>query len=187
MRMMYAQEAMSLYPGFAQNKPGLRIFCSLRSHPDKLWCKAQGYTVWGATARGRCLADGKGFPPRVGLEEARETQCRGELPAACLRAEAATSSSHTARPAAIRAVTGQKSAQAIVVVRYFTRVADHEGPNMRSRAEQWVTRYLTIKSERACRVRHRPMLPLLRSPAQREYKNRYRLISSGTPIHTSQQ
>ena len=75
--------------------------------------------------------------------------------------EAATSFRRTARPAAMRAVTMQKSAEAIVVVRYFTRVADHEGPNMRSRTEQWAARYSTIKPDRVSRVRRRPMLPTL--------------------------
>ena len=43
---------------------------------------------------------------------------------------AATSTRRTARHVETHGVMVQKSAEAIVVVRYFTRVADHEGPNM---------------------------------------------------------
>ena len=43
---------------------------------------------------------------------------------------AATSSTSTARHVETHGVMVQKSAEAIVVFRYFTRVADHEGPNM---------------------------------------------------------
>ena len=39
-------------------------------------------------------------------------------------------SGHVARPAVMQRVRSQKSAAAILVVRRFTRVADHEGPNM---------------------------------------------------------
>ena len=46
------------------------------------------------------------------------------------------------------AVMVQKSAEAIVVVRYFTRAAGHEGPNMWSRVEQQATRYSAIKPDR---------------------------------------
>ena len=53
-------------------------------------------------------------------------------------------SDHTARPAVMHGVRPQKSAEAIVVFQCFTRVAEHEGPNMRSRAEQWVARGSTI-------------------------------------------
>ena len=60
----------------------------------------------------------------------------GELPAAGDEL-AAIIIGVTARRAATRDVTVQKSAAAIVVFRYFTRVAEHEGPNMRSRTEQW--------------------------------------------------
>ena len=52
---------------------------------------------------------------------------RGELPAAS-NESAATTIDATARSAATSGVTVQKSAAAIVVFRYFTRVADHEGP-----------------------------------------------------------
>ena len=67
----------------------------------------------------------------------------------------------TARRVATRAVTVQKSAAAMVVFRYFTRVADHEGPNMRSRTEQWAARYSTMKPDRASRVRRRLKMPVL--------------------------
>ena len=67
----------------------------------------------------------------------------------------------TARRVATRAVTVQKSAAAIVVFRYFTRVADHEGPNMRSRTQQWAARYSTMKPDRASRVWRRLKMPVL--------------------------
>ena len=70
-------------------------------------------------------------------------------------------SGHAARPAVMHRVRPQKSAEAIVVVRCFTRAAGHEGPNLRSRAEQWVTRSSMSKPDRASRVRRRPMLPAL--------------------------
>ena len=59
----------------------------------------------------------------------------GEPPAAC-EESAAIIIGVTARRVVTRGVTVQKSAAAMVVFRYFTRVADHEGPNMRSRTEQ---------------------------------------------------
>src|SRR5436305_1501924 len=46
-------------------------------------------------------------------------------------------SRHAARLAVMHRVRPQKSAEVVVVFRYFTRVAVHEGPNMRSREEQW--------------------------------------------------
>ena len=67
----------------------------------------------------------------------------------------------TARRVATRGVMVQKSAAAIVVFRYFTKVADHEGPNMRSRTEQWAARYSTMKPDRASRVRRRSKMPVL--------------------------
>ncbi len=53
-------------------------------------------------------------------------------------------SGHTERLAVMHRVRPQKSAEAIVVFQCFRRVAEHEGPNLRSRAEQWVARYSTI-------------------------------------------
>ena len=52
-------------------------------------------------------------------------------------------SSHTARLAVMHCVRPQKSAEAIVVFQCFTMVAEHEGQNLRSRAEQWAARYST--------------------------------------------
>ena len=51
----------------------------------------------------------------------------------------------TARRVVTRGVMVQKSAAPIVVFRCFTRVADHEGPNMRSRTQQWAARSSTMK------------------------------------------
>ena len=53
------------------------------------------------------------------------------------------SSGHTARLAVMHCVRPQKSAEAIVMFQCFTRVAEHEGQNLRSRAEQWAARYST--------------------------------------------
>ena len=76
-----------------------------------------------------------------------------ELPAAS-EESAAIIIGVTARHVVTRGVIVQKSAAAIVVFRYFTRVADHEGPNMRSRTEQWAARSSTTKTDRASRGRH---------------------------------
>ena len=43
-------------------------------------------------------------------------------------------SDHTARPAVMHGGRPQKSAEAIAVFQCFTRMAEHEGPNLRSRA-----------------------------------------------------
>ena len=84
----------------------------------------------------------------------------GELPAAC-EESAAIIIGITARRVVTRGVRVQKSAASIVVFQYFTRVADHEGPNMRSRTEQWAARYSTTKPDRASRVRRRLKMPVL--------------------------
>ena len=89
----------------------------------------------------------------------RSRRC-GELPAACEEL-AAIIIGVTARRVETRGVMVQKSAAAIVVFRYFTRVAEHEGPNMRSRTEQWAARYSTTKPDRASRVRRRLKMPVL--------------------------
>ena len=87
----------------------------------------------------------------------------GELPAACDESAAITIDA-TARSAATSGVTVQKSAAAMVVFRYFTRVADHEGPNMPNvpnRTQQWAARYSTMKPDRASRVWRRLKMPVL--------------------------
>ena len=89
----------------------------------------------------------------------RPKRC-GELPAAC-EESAAIIIGVTARRVVTRGVRVQKSAAAIVVFRYFTRVADHEGPNMRSRTEQWAARSSTMKPDRASRERRRLKMPVL--------------------------
>ena len=53
-------------------------------------------------------------------------------------------SDHTARLAVMHRVRPQKSAEAMVVFQCFARVAEHEWPNLRCRAEQWVARGSTI-------------------------------------------
>ena len=88
---------------------------------------------------------------------------RGELPAASDEL-AATTIDTTARSAATSGLMVQKSAAAIVVFRYFTRVADYEGPNMPNmpnRTQQWAARYSTMKPDRASRVRRRLKMPVL--------------------------
>ena len=40
-------------------------------------------------------------------------------------------------------------------------MTDHEGPNMRSRTEQYAARYSTMKPDRASRVRRRLKMPVL--------------------------
>ena len=85
---------------------------------------------------------------------------RGELPAASDEL-AATTIDTTARSAATSGLMVQKSAAAIVVFRYFTRVADYEGPNMPNRTQQWEARYSTMKPDRASRVRRRLKMPVL--------------------------
>ena len=68
------------------------------------------------------------------------------------------------RPDPVNLLTVQKSAAAIVVFRYFTRVADHEGPsmpNVPSRTQQWAARYSTTKPDRASRVRRKLKMPVL--------------------------
>ena len=96
-------------------------------------------------------SDHTGFP--------RSKRC-GELPVAC-EESAAIIIGVTARRMVTRGVMVQKSAAAIVVFRYFTRAADHEGPNLRSRTEQWAARYSTMKPDRASRVRRRLKMPVL--------------------------
>ena len=54
------------------------------------------------------------------------------------------SSNHTARFAVMHRVRPQKSAEAKVVFQCFTRVAKHEGQNLRRRAEQWAAQYSNI-------------------------------------------
>ena len=114
--------------------------------------------TWGDLHRMRCLlTDDRPGTDHTGISRSR--RC-GELPAASDESAAITLNA-TARRVATRVVTVQKSAAAIVVFRYFTRVADHEGPNMRGRTEQWAARYSTMKPDRASRVRRRLMLPVL--------------------------
>ena len=96
-------------------------------------------------------SDHTGFP--------RSRRC-GELPAACDES-AAIIVGVTARRVVTRGVMVQKSAAAIVVFRCFTRAADHEGANMRSRTEQRAARYSTMKPDRASRVRRRLEMPVL--------------------------
>ena len=62
------------------------------------------------------------YPKRPGAEIVLPDLIASEL--------AAAHQSHAARRAEMHRVRPQKSAEAIVVVRRFTRVADHEGPNM---------------------------------------------------------
>ena len=84
----------------------------------------------------------------------------GELPAACDELAALTIGV-TARRVVTRGVMVQKSAAAMVVFRCFTRVADHEGPNMRSRTQQWAARSSMMKPDRASRARRRLKMPVL--------------------------
>ena len=77
-------------------------------------------------------------------------------------------SDHTARLAVMHRVRPQKSAAAIVVFQRFTRVAEHEGPNLRSRAAQWAARYSTINptglAECGAGPRYRSCANTVRSP-----------------------
>ena len=66
-----------------------------------------------------------------------------------------------ARAAVMHRVRLQKSAEAIVVSRCFTRVAWGEGPNMRSKAKRWTARFAMIKPDRVSRDRRRSMPPAL--------------------------
>ena len=108
-------------------------------------------------AEGGAFDDDRPGSDHTGISRSR--RC-GELPAAC-EESAAIIIGVTARRVVTRGVMVQKSAAAIVVFRYFTRVAEHEGPNMRSRTEQWAARYSTIKPDRASRVRRRLKMPVL--------------------------
>ena len=49
----------------------------------------------------------------------------------------------------------------MVVFRSFTKVADHERPNLRGRVQQWAARSSTMKPDRASRVRRRLKMPVL--------------------------
>ena len=124
-------------------------------------CGACASTVrvltWGDLHRERCALMVTDPDGSTGISRTR--RC-GELPAACDESAAITIDA-TARRAATPGVTEQKSAAAIVVFRYFTRVADHEGPNMRSRTEQWAARSSMMKPDRASRVRRRSKMPVL--------------------------
>ena len=84
----------------------------------------------------------------------------GELPAAS-EESAAIIIGVTARRVETRGVMVQKSAAAMVVFRCLTRVADHEGPNMRSRTQQWAARCSTMKPDRASRTRRRLRMSVL--------------------------
>ena len=70
-------------------------------------------------------------------------------------------SARAARLAVMHRVRSQKSAEAIVVFRCFTRAACGEGPNMRSRAKRWIARFSMIKPDRVSRNRRRSMPPAL--------------------------
>ena len=76
----------------------------------------------------------------------------GELPVAC-EESAAIIIGVTARRVVTRGVMVHKSAAASVVFRRFTRVVDHEGPNLRSRTQQSAARCSTMKPDRASRAR----------------------------------
>ena len=114
-----------------------------RNSPEDCSCLAKGRAA--GSARPARHEQKTKFQQRLCLVSRR---C-GELLAAC-EESAAIIIGVTARRVVTRGVMVQKSAAAMVVFRCFTRVADHEGPNMRSRTQQWparAARYSTMNPD----------------------------------------